>query len=333
MGFPTWNLLGSGTVRCKNQLLRQGQAELFATKQHIKAYTSAMASWVKAYITRLILVAAAAEAGSEPDLDGMVMPLKQLLWTLLPVERWKLARRTVHTPPTEVAWGSSSSSLHLMEQVWVARAVAALAQQLLQSQPLSGCTTDDSASNNSSGSEGRGNWGTNGAGLQGGAGNNSSSVGVSLAPARPEGKYDVIETAGVQRAIDSRTCSSRAGAVEVALCLHMCLSQPWHAAATAAHEQAADQQSVAATTASLSHLTVGKAPNSLPVSAPPAAHIEQLFGTSSMSVLWKGLPAAVVNHLEQLKGRWPFGVLRSKEPVEDQQVQLMVLHDVVGLCN
>ena len=388
------NLLGDGVVRCKNQLLFQGQLELLATKQHIKAYTSAIASWVKAYITRLSPVAAAAaETGSDHNLEFMSLMLKHMLWTRLRAT----ACRIVQPPLTEVAWEPSGSSSHLMEQVWLSRAVAALAQLLLQSQQPSGHTADDSASSSSStsgsrghwgsndagvqgnasssssgstgsgnwgfhgagvqgkasssssGSTGSGNWGSHGAGVQGkassgstGSGNwgshstgvqgnaSSSSVGVALPSARPEDKYDVIDSVGVQCALEGRTCLPRARAVEVALSLHMCLSQ-WHAAATAEHdEQAADKQSVVATTASPS-VTVGRAPNSSAVLAPSGADVKQLFGTS-MLVLANGLPAAVVDHLEQLKDRWPFRVLSSKEPVEDQQVQLMVLHDAVELC-
>ena len=66
--------------------------------------------------------------------------------------------------------------------------------------------------------------------------------------------------------------------------------------------------------------------------APAAGGVEQLFGSSMLEILQTGLPAAVVEELALLKDSWPLGAFGSDEPVEDPQVQLMVLQDVVGLC-
>jgi hypothetical protein len=62
--YTDWDLvaflqLGVQMNKSKNDLRQDGE-QLISTRQHIRAYTSAMASWIKAYIVRLREVAAAA---------------------------------------------------------------------------------------------------------------------------------------------------------------------------------------------------------------------------------------------------------------------------------
>jgi hypothetical protein len=141
--------MGAGLVKCKNDLGQEWE-QLSSTRQHMLAYISAMASWIKAYIIRLGPVVAAAavpaqagEIAADPsskenhDLNQMMECLQGLLHGLGPMEVTQSCEKfSVSSPcgvdrlsPQECAEWSHDSNIILL--VWIARAVEAVAQQLL----------------------------------------------------------------------------------------------------------------------------------------------------------------------------------------------------------
>ena len=327
---------GSLLGESKQHILYQGLQELFATKQHSKAYISAMATWVKAYIIRLPLAAAAATGESDSDqydLEMMVTSLGHQLFHVCPQQiassNSSIACNTAQLPADEQAPSPapdsvrpSRSKLDLMEYVWLSRAVAALARHAL----------DLPASNDDLGRSSGVCGSSRGTGVQGNDGSSSSDMSgadssSSSGAAEPSTREEVVQTADMLGVSVKGTCSLRASVVGVAMCLHQQLTG-WHAAATAEHGPAADKHTAAA--ASDEHVGPG-APTTTSYAASAAGGAEQLFG-SYMLVLQTGLPAAVVERLELLRDRWPLAAPGIEESAEDPQVQLMVLQDVIGLC-
>jgi hypothetical protein len=175
--------LGVEMMKCKNDL-GQGRARGgFSHRQHIKAYTSAMASWIKVYIVNVRKVAAAAAAvplqaagtvvnptKAVDDLELMVDALDDLLRSLGPAEVPQSCEDFDASKPLEAdilpmkecADRSYRSSNTMVLLVWTARAVAEMAQQLLNecghsrtaadcSETSNGASITDPNSNSSSG--------------------------------------------------------------------------------------------------------------------------------------------------------------------------------------
>ena len=162
----------------------------------------------------------------------------------------------------------------------------------------------------------------------------SSRSSSSGAPGRGGGRSTSDSSRAVQSAIRQTGAfymKGASGMTAVALSLHKRLSE-WHETATAA--ATGDQQSAA----TAEHADTASPSSSDPSAASSAgaraqaAAARQLPSSSKFRLPQEGLPAAVVDQLEQLKGRWPFAVRSNGEDVEDEQVQLMVLQDVIGLC-
>ena len=343
-------------VECKN-VPRIEWEQLFSTKQHIKAYTSAMASWVKAYIIRLTPVAAAAampitaaatEAGEAGgDLQLMVRWLELVLYSLQPIQNAQkclfvsvVPKLRAEMVPLELLddLSYSSSNFHIMVLVWISRAVAAMAEQLLMYYKQYG-TAAASSSTIRSDPKGKQDMSSSSSSWdfdRGGGHSGSEGSRAARSIIRPNSAISWRSTGPL---VPQQSMTKQARAVVVALSLHQRLRE-WHETATAT----VDQQSGAAEqhddTADDEDVTVEASPSS---SAPPAtssaaagaqaaAAVAQLPSSTKFRLPHEGLPAAVVDQLEQLKGRWPFAAFDNQKPVEDQQVQLMVLQDVIRLC-
>ena len=234
-------VLGSVVVESKQHILQQGLEELFSTKQYIKAYISAMASWVKASIIRLPSAAAKAATGESDDEQyDLAMINTSLGHPLLHVcpqqiaSSSSIACNSAHLPADEQGpslgpepTGPYSSNLHLMEYVWLSRGVAALAQHALD---LPASHDDCGRSSGVLGS-------SRGTGVQGNDCNSSSNMSgadsssSSSRAADSSTRQEVVQTVKMLEVRPRQTCSLRARVVGVGMCSHQQLSG-WHATTT-----------------------------------------------------------------------------------------------------
>jgi hypothetical protein len=340
--------MGAALMNCKIDL-GQDWKQLFSTSQHLKAYTSAMVSWIKAYIIRLCSVAAAVAtpaAGKmahpieeEHDIALMVMCLHDIVHNLRPTEvdmgsanTSRLGRETLSLGNV-AEWSYSGIKISLL--VWTARAVAEMAQQLLLCCQQFTAAADSTKSDNVG--HRRGNSSTS---SSTGASESGSSDKAICAEIVLCNRYDKN---GTGAAVQQSPILYLDIACEVVLFLVERLLE-WHSAALADHEPAASAHSQQAGGSPSCHPDESALPRSTPpttaaaaaaVSVPRSAGAaaQQQPSRLNFKPPHKGLPFAVVKDLERLKGRFPSDNNEGRQVVEDRQLQLMVrLQDGMELC-
>ena len=246
----------NGMLLLENTLNGEDLQGLLSSWDHCKAYISAFASWTKAYISRLPAAAAAAVQG--PDHAAGVEDANQLLrwlgcllvWMPLQVGYihrdfnggWKVGDRKWNpagfVKEAEGGQKPTPSAMQLLLLLWLARAVAATAPQLLpwvkpvHRASLTGkCSSSNSG--NSSGGELRSTGSSRAEDSSGGIvessrrGNSSSSSGEG----RTGGGYDLRLRMwfweAACRLLKLPDCPIQTKVVVLALLLHHCIAT-WH---------------------------------------------------------------------------------------------------------
>ena len=338
--------------------------QLFITPQVIKAYVSAVASWVKAFSIRLTetptaAAAPVAEAGAEQPSDHVRLMMERLthLVALTPSGGESSSCQVVTSSDTAAgaaagAWGQAYWTMQLAVLWWLSRAVADVLQLLLQAreQKKQGAVEESGSSNTATvaaavtagvGSRGSRSstavkavggaavaaLGGAAVGAEGGAAGSSSSVSAGVGASSTRG-VDGGDKGGISMGASdaSTSCSSmESGAKETAVGTQASKTESGILAAATLGKVFLESLQRWDARAHLQHKP-GEADGA--ASARVSDALQQLLPKRMMSLPQKGLPAAVVKQLELLGGKWlHFDVLKV-----DREVQLQVLCDVVELC-